>query len=191
MTMAGEVRTIGCAANIRPAASRDARGIAAVLHAAFAPYEPLYTPAAFAATAIPAAGVLRRLEEGPVWVAIEHRRVIGTLGAVLHRPVLHLRGMAVMPSKHGRGIGRRLLAEAERFGRGVGANRIELQTTPFLASALRLYSAAGYEPCVDVTYWLGVPLVTMAKRLANVEASALREAPAETSGEMPPKNDCA
>jgi hypothetical protein len=49
------------------------------LRVAFAEYESFYTPAAFAATTPGSDLFLSRMREGPIWVATQWGKVIGTL----------------------------------------------------------------------------------------------------------------
>ena len=67
---------------IRLAASDDAPVVANILHASFVEYESLYTPPGFAATTADAQQVLARMREGPVWIALRHMDVVGTVAAV-------------------------------------------------------------------------------------------------------------
>ncbi|MFQ5945104.1 MAG: GNAT family N-acetyltransferase [Anaerolineae bacterium] len=151
---------------IRQAASEDADAIAALLREAFAEFESLYTPEGFAATAISSEEVVGRIAEGPVWVGSDEERVVGTASAVTREDGLYVRGMAVVPSMQGRGVGRRLLDQVEAFAREVGAQRMYLSSTPFLSSAIRLYERYGFlrtEEGPDDLH--GTPLFTMEKPL--------------------------
>jgi len=151
---------------IRPAHPGDADTIASILCSAFAEFRPLYTEAGFRATVIPAADVLTRMSQGPVWLAELDRGPAGTAAAVCRAEGLYIRGMAVIPSARGSGIARRLLAEAERFGRSQRLARAFLSTTPFLHAAIRLYERAGYALAEASEHDLfGTPLVRMEKLL--------------------------
>ncbi|HUS15032.1 MAG TPA: GNAT family N-acetyltransferase [Chloroflexia bacterium] len=137
-----------------------------MLAAAFAEYAASYTPAALTATTPPAPRICERMEEGPIWVAVTGGRVVGTLGAVLRGPQLYLRGMAVLPGVRGHGVGAALLRVGEAYARAHGAECLRLSTTPFLAGAIRLYQAAGFEWSPEGPADLaGTPLRTMIKRL--------------------------
>lgn len=74
--------------------------------------------------------------------------------------------MAVHPSARGHGVAKALLAAAERFGRERGHGRVFLRTTPFLSSAIALYSRAGYTLHQGAERDLhGVPLFELEKPL--------------------------
>lgn len=63
---------------IRRAIPEDAAAIASVLYGAFAEYEPLYTSGGFLATAISSEEVVKRMAEGPVWIALHEGEIVGT-----------------------------------------------------------------------------------------------------------------
>ncbi len=129
---------------IRKATRADASAISALLRSAFVEFEPLYTPEAFVATVVPEAGVLTRLEEGPVWVAEAHSALIGTVAAVRMPDFVMMRGMAVSPAARGLGAGRALLGPVEDFARIHGYGFISLYTTAFLKQAIHLYESVGF-----------------------------------------------
>jgi ribosomal protein S18 acetylase RimI-like enzyme len=119
--------------------------VSELLRRAFEEFEPLYTQKAFAATVQSQSGVLKRMEEGPMWVAESHTGIVGTVAAVCSSDLITLRGMAVSPQTRGLGVGRTLLDSAEEFARMQRVNHISLYTTAFLRSAIRLYQTAGFE----------------------------------------------
>lgn len=151
---------------IRKAVPEDALSIAAVLYESFIGYRPLYTPEGFAATTPASAEVRKRLEEGPVWVALERDAVVGTVSVVPKGDSLYVRGMAIVPAARGRRIGELLLREAEVFASERGFRRLFLSTTPFLDRAIRLYEHYGFQRSSEGPSDLfGTPLFTMEKTL--------------------------
>lgn len=152
---------------LRRAAADDAAWVASVLHQAFAEYEPLYSKQGYAATTPGVREIAARMSQGPVWVATYREKIVGT-GSVVPKPEgIYIRGMAVIPSARGLGIGRRLLDEIQRFAIAQGCARLLLSTTPFLSTAIRLYEAFGFRRINDGPHDLfGTPLFTMEKTVA-------------------------
>ena len=114
-----------------------------VLYESFVEYEPLYTQQGFAATTPGADQILDRMREGPVWLALSGVKVLGTVAAVLRGGSAYMRGMAVLPTSRGMGIGSRLLECVENWASSQGCSRVFLSTTPYLAAAIRLYESLG------------------------------------------------
>jgi len=152
--------------DIRRAQLSDAPAIALVLKTAFAHYEALYTPEAFAATA-PASDVIeQRIREGPVWIAERDGSCIGTVSAVRRDDRFYIRGMATIPAARGLGIGRALLEHVEAYARMSDFSQLELRTTPFLTDAISLYERTGFSRTHDgPTDHFGTPTFTMTKPL--------------------------
>jgi GNAT superfamily N-acetyltransferase len=156
------VRTI----QIKRAMLEDAEAIASVLHAAFAEFESLYTPAAFAATTPTSNHIRARWSEGPVWIAIQNGEIVGTVAAVPQSSGLYIRSMAVHPSARGQGIAGKLLKEIEIFAINDHQTRLFLSTTPFLKDTMRLYERFGFQRSNEGKQDLfGTPLFTMVKQL--------------------------
>jgi putative acetyltransferase len=152
---------------VREATRADARAISTLLLEAFREFEALYTPEAFAATAQLESGVVARIEQGPVWVAEREQSLIGTVAAVCEQDSIMVRGMAVLPSARGLGVGRLLLERTEHFARECAANRLSLYTTPFLKQAIRLYQDAGFQFTGETASPHGVELLHMVKNLGE------------------------
>lgn len=153
---------------IRLADADDAPAIAFLLAEAFAEYRSLYTPNGFAATSITREEVVRRIEEGPTWVALSGELILGTVSVVPKGESLYVRGMAVLPIARGRRIGKLLLAHVERFAASKGIRRLFLSTTPFLDRAIRLYENRGFQRIDEGPHdSFGTPLFTMEKVLEH------------------------
>jgi ribosomal protein S18 acetylase RimI-like enzyme len=151
---------------IRRAQSRDASAIALLLAEAFAEYQPLYTFAGYEATVIAKQQVMTRIKEGPVWIAVLDELVAGTISVAPKSESLYIRGMAVLPSARGKGIGQLLLTHVEKFAASQSFSRLFLSTTPFLDRAIRLYETFGFRQTDERPHELfGTPLFTMEKLL--------------------------
>lgn len=180
---------------IRRADPQDASDIARVLRQSFLEYQDQYTPDGFAATTPDEQQVRSRMAEGPTWVAMLSnaavRNVVGT-ASVLGKDdaVLYVRGMAVLPSARGRGVGELLLREVEAFALRNGCARLLLSTTPFLTGAIRLYERFGFQRTPDGPNDLfGTPLFSMAKALNgknDFEDVNRKENPCRRTTDTPP-----
>jgi len=150
----------------RLAHANEAALVALVLRKAFLQYESLYTAKAFAVTTPTPGEILKRWKEGPVWVAVQGGRLVGTIAAAAKRRALYIRSMAIVPSARRQGIGKMLLEEVENFAKAAGFQRMLLSTTPFLYDAIRLYERFGFEKTPAGPHDLaGTPLFTMEKAL--------------------------
>ena len=81
-------------------------------------------------------------------VAVHDGRVVGSLGIrreefAAYRHVASL-GMSIVKEWRGRGIGSALLAEALRWARGVGVEKVSLTVYPHNTRAVALYRAFGF-----------------------------------------------
>ena len=81
-------------------------------------------------------------EEQMVFVAEEGGEMLGGLAATINNHWMHVDLLAIQPQARGRGIGQRLLAEAETLARGRGLVGIWLDTHGFQAP--EYYPALGY-----------------------------------------------
>src|SRR5262249_47260039 len=148
---------------IRRAVREDAAHISGILRQSFLEFEPLYTPEGFAATTPDQHQVVRRLEEGPTWVALCGERIAGTASAgVRAEKGLYVRGVAVVPSVRGLGIAQSLMSQVEAFARNNRCAGMFLTTPPFLTSAIRLYERLGFRH-VGAADLFGTPLLKMSK----------------------------
>lgn len=157
---------------IRLATIDEAAPIAAVLHRAFAAFEPLYTPGGFAATTPTADQIADRWSEGPVWVAVQSGEIVGTVAARPHDRSLYVRSMALLPEFRGRRIGLALLSALEAYAIVEGYGRLFLTTTPFLHDAIHLYERFGFLRAeAGPTNLHGTSLFTMEKMLTTAPAA--------------------
>jgi ribosomal protein S18 acetylase RimI-like enzyme len=152
---------------LRLARPSDAGAIAATLRAAFADFEDLYTPPAFAATTPTPEQVADRFEEGPIWLAERDLQVLGTVSVIPRPGELYIRSLAVRPTARGQGIAARLLRAVEDFAAPQGYRRLLLTTTPFLGAAIRLYEQAGFRRTGEQADLFGTALIWMAKDLTE------------------------
>ena len=130
---------------IRNATAEDAESISKVLLDAFIQFESFYTPEAFAATCITAGEVLKRMQEGNVWVAVRDEHILGTVAVVKKGSDLYIRGMAVLPEARGLQIGWKLLEYVQQYAMENNFKSLLLSTTPYLSSAIHLYEKFGFE----------------------------------------------
>lgn len=79
-----------------------------------------------------------------VWVADEAGRVVGVLVLRPGATALLLENVAVVPERQGRGIGRVLIAFAERKARDLGLTEISLYTNERMVENIHLYRKLGY-----------------------------------------------
>jgi ribosomal protein S18 acetylase RimI-like enzyme len=152
---------------VRRADKQDSFLISAVLLEAFLEYRSQYTEQGFAATTPTQEEILKRLEQGPLWLALANGETVGTVSTVLQYPrELYVRGMAVLPAARGLGIGALLFQRVEQYAKENDCNKLILSTTPFLDRAIRLYERLGFvrvdRPPHDL---YGTPLFSMEKLL--------------------------
>jgi len=152
---------------IRPATPQDANFILKCLSVAFAPFKGDYTPDAFTDTVLTEETVLGRLRGMRVLVALAGDKIVGTVAGGTDQATRegHLRGMAVLPEWHGRGVAALLLKEIEAWLRSRGCKRITLDTTLPLQIAMRFYEKNGYRRSGTVRNFFGMRSVEYAKEI--------------------------
>jgi predicted GNAT family N-acyltransferase len=114
-------------------------------------------------------------------VALEGDRVVGTCRLVFQGGLARLGRMAVEPDLRGRGIGARILGEAERAARSAGAERIALHAQ---LRAAALYERSGYQPRGRQFVEQGIEHVAMEKGLGE-EPGGLRPPTSGSAGSPP------
>jgi len=150
----------------RIAAPGDSAAIASVLYEAFAEYRTLYTAESFAATTPAPEQIEARLDEGPVWVALQNNIIVGTVAALPKGEGVYVRSMAVIPAARGKRAAGLLLRQVEDFALAQYHKYLFLSTTPFLMEAIRLYEHRGFRRSDEGPHELfGTPLITMVKPL--------------------------
>jgi ribosomal protein S18 acetylase RimI-like enzyme len=101
-----------------------------------------------------AASIARKLAfgDGLFWLAEQEERVIGTAMAGYdgHRGWLY--SVGVHPELRGRGVGRRLVAEAERTLAGLGCPKVNLQVFAANHGAQEFWRSVGYAQDAVVSF---------------------------------------
>ena len=129
------------AVDLRRATRADAPVMADIATAAYAPYlermgglrpGPMDTDYGAA------------VADAEAWVALLDDGVVGFVLLVEEPDGLLLENVAVLPAHHGRGIGRRLLEQAERRAVELGRDRIRLCTHVTMVENHALYDRIGY-----------------------------------------------
>lgn len=128
---------------IRPAVLEDAPGIATLL-----------VTLGYPCSAEEAGIRLMHLRDEPeqqLWIAEEHGEAVAMIALdvryylPLGARTCRITALVVLDAFHGRGIGKRLLREAEQKARQAGATRVELTTAMHREAAHQFYKACGYE----------------------------------------------
>ena len=145
---------------LRPARASDAPAIARCVEAAYSPY-------------------IERIGEPPGPMLDDYRQVVrdhrvfvvegggeiaGAIVLIEKRETILLDNVAVLPSRHGEGIGRRLMLHAEAEARRLGYESIDLYTHQLMTENFALYARNGYEE-IERRTERGFPRIYMRKRL--------------------------
>jgi ribosomal protein S18 acetylase RimI-like enzyme len=130
----------------RPASAGDLAAIAALTERAYAPWQALlgYPPLPMTEDYRPrvAGGeVVLAVESGP---AVENALALGLI--VVERTKGHdmIFSVAVEPARAGKGIGKALIAEAERRARIAGQSEMRLYTNALMLKNIAFYQGLGY-----------------------------------------------
>ena len=145
---------------VRKAVPQDVPGVLRCLSEAFEPYRKDYTPAAFLDTVLTSDTLATRLRTMTIFVAGRlDGEIVGTIACRrASESQAHLRGMAVLPTWHGKGIAQMLLETAEAEIRAWGCSRITLNTTKPLERATAFYRRNGFRPTGAERDFFGMPL---------------------------------
>lgn len=154
---------------LRNAIDADCAAVLECLGSAFASYRESYTAEAFADTVLNPDAFRHRLSEMSVVVATNASgEVVGTIAyKVLDGGEGHLRGMAVRPEWHGKGLSTALLETAEDELRKAGCKTVTLDTTEPLKRAIRFYEKKAYRPTGKVASFFGMPLFEYSKSIGH------------------------
>lgn len=82
---------------------------------------------------------------GEVWVAVENAEVLGALVMRVAEDYLFVGNVAVKPDQQGKGLGRALIAFAEKEAKGYGLREIRLYTNEAMYENLAVYERLGFE----------------------------------------------
>jgi len=156
--------------SIREARADDVPGILACLAAAFEPYRPSYTEAAFADTVLDPATLHERLAMMTILVAVDETgRIVGTIGYRLMDEGArgHVRGMAVLPEWKGSGLAAALMSAVEEALRRKACARMTLNSVAPLQRAIAFYERRGFRPTGNERDFFGMRLVEYAMALQS------------------------
>jgi ribosomal protein S18 acetylase RimI-like enzyme len=159
---------------VRLGTEADAEGVAALIHEAFAPFRHHYTDGAFEYTT-PGADLVRgRFAEGPIWVAEDGEKMVGTVSGLPEDGRFYIRSMAISPAAQRRGIGQKLLDALEKYARERGFEKLYLYTTYVLPGARELYEKNGFYVLRETApeEWFGMGGLEMEKVLSVPGATA-------------------
>lgn len=127
---------VGAALEIRPAAEADQRFAVQLGELAFGEFDPH--------AGRTTAGLPREVGAETL-IALVGNEPAGfvVLGGTSAR-VVHVNAIAVAPNQRGKGIGQRLMQDAERHARRSGAKRLSLHTAQANLAALSLFLRCGF-----------------------------------------------
>ncbi len=156
--------------SFRPAVKEDAAKLAA-LHTAVAEHLTSQHGKGSWSSKTSERGMLFVMRQSSVFVARQGEEIVGTLRLTTKKPwaidtkyfskcerPVYLLGMAILPDKQRRGLGRRCLKEAMRIARGWPADVIRLDAYDAEAGSGGFYARCGYTEVGRATY-RNVPLI--------------------------------
>ena len=77
--------------------------------------------------------------------AIENKKTVGTINGKYEVGVLHIKEIIVGKEKRNKGIGQKLMKEAENFGKKSGAHKIHLITGKYWKNNIKFYKSLGFK----------------------------------------------
>lgn len=127
------------APTIRNAVLSDAAGLVTCIDAAYATYKERLD-------GLPAVsgGIEGDIRDNHVWVADLDGAVVGGLVLITEERVAVLANLAVDPKHSGKGLGRKLIARAERYCREIGIEELRLSTHVQMSENVSLYARLGW-----------------------------------------------
>lgn len=132
--------TIGPTIELRPAESREAAAIRGVVCAAYSKWIPV-----IGREPLPMrADYEKALHDHQIDVVVEEGEVVGLIETMQRGDHIWIENVAVVPEAQGRGIGRRLLAHAERKATEAGCFEARLLTNGAFETNVSLYRRLGY-----------------------------------------------
>ncbi|CAN5150539.1 GNAT family N-acetyltransferase [soil metagenome] len=147
---------------LRPAAPQDAEIIRDIVRAAYSKWIPL-----IGREPLPMqADYHKALREHQIDIAVDDGRIVGLVETVQRGDHLWIENVAVVPDAQGRGIGRLLLAHAERKAAEAGCSETRLLTNGAFQANLSLYCKLGYAVDRQEDFMNGIA-VHMSKKLAR------------------------
>lgn len=145
---------------LRRAEAADAAAVRALTRAAYAKWVPVIGREPKPMTANYQAAVrMNRID-----LAYDDGELAGLIETIDRSDHLLIENVAVVPERHGQGIGRALMAHAEAVARAAGYRDVRLYTNRRFEANVQLYLRLGYAIDRDDTSELGVT-VHMSKRL--------------------------
>jgi GNAT superfamily N-acetyltransferase len=146
--------------DLRRATSADAAAIAALVEAAYVGYTPL-----LGRTPMPMlTDFAAAIEDHPVWVLADGSAIVGVIELIARSDHLWVDNVAIDPAWQGRGLGRGLLAFADREARRLGLPALGLLTNERYVANIAMYERYGYRETHREPH-LGTDLVHFRKSL--------------------------
>jgi GNAT superfamily N-acetyltransferase len=147
--------------SLRRATSSDVRIIGEITRAAYAQWvavigrEPKPMTADYA----------RAVADHVIDLLEEDGRPIALIETIPTSAYLLIENIAVLPDRHGRGVGGVLLRHADTLARSLGLNELRLYTNAKFASNIAFYSRRGFEEFLREPHPAGGEVVHMKKPL--------------------------